>query len=83
MMQLILHTTLFINGSAVPYKIYYEPQLSRYYFKPAFVTLRYPSVYAWSVNGQWKIDGPQDELFARQITEDIENIIALDATPLA
>jgi hypothetical protein len=81
-LQLLLHTTLFVDGNAVSYKIYYDNGQQRYYFKPGYITTRYPAVHVYKANGSWRIEGSSDQQFCRQVIEDVDNVVELKHRPL-
>lgn len=82
LMKLLLHTTLFVDGNAVSYKIYYDVMKGKYFFKPNFVTLRFPSLYVSVSDGSCQIEGCDDKHICLQVMEDVKNVVGLENRPI-
>ena len=72
MMQLLSYVTFLFEGEAIPYKLYFDPKARKYFFKPGWPTLRFPSFYAWSWGSCWHFEPSARGALRRQAIAFIE-----------
>ena len=81
-MELMLYTTLEVRGTAVAYKIYYNLDEHKHFFKPAGLSFYLPRFQVWKKNGQYYFEGLDDKAVQEQAIADMENMFAMKAKAL-